>query len=85
MSHDHPIQVMLFAGAEAAVGKSRIVLGLSAPAAIEQIAAQMLQEYPALSGLLPRSRFAVNNQFVNNDHVVKSGDDIALIPPVSGG
>ncbi|WP_188206307.1 molybdopterin converting factor subunit 1 [Alkalibacillus aidingensis] len=30
-------------------------------------------------------RFAVNEEFVTEDEILKSGDIVALIPPVSGG
>lgn len=28
---------------------------------------------------------AVNHDMVNNDHVIKSGDEVAFFPPVTGG
>lgn len=40
--------------------------------------------YPELSKL--RSfMIAVNNNYVPDDHVIHSSDEIAIIPPVSGG
>jgi molybdopterin converting factor subunit 1 len=30
-------------------------------------------------------RLAVNLQYVNEDHLLREGDEVAVIPPVSGG
>lgn len=30
-------------------------------------------------------RLAVNQEYVSNDHPLKQGDEVAVIPPVSGG
>ena len=40
---------------------------------------------PAAAPLLTRCRVAVNLEFVDDDHAVTPGDEIAVIPPVSGG
>jgi molybdopterin converting factor small subunit len=38
-----------------------------------------------LAGVLASVRFAVGDEFVGVEHVLASGDVVALIPPVSGG
>ena len=40
---------------------------------------------PAAAPLLGRCRVAVNLEFVDDDHAVTPADEVALIPPVSGG
>lgn len=40
---------------------------------------------PALGAQLRTAAFAVNSEYVNRDHVVDEGDEIALIGFVSGG
>ena len=42
-------------------------------------------EYPALSGLNGSIRYAVNGEYAEAGHPVGEGDEVALIPPVSGG
>jgi molybdopterin synthase sulfur carrier subunit len=45
---------------------------------------QLFQDHPQLQGL--RSLLiAVNNTYAENDQVIRESDEIALIPPVSGG
>ena len=41
--------------------------------------------FDSLAPALPTIRFAVNNSFVEDDTVLNPGDEVALIPPVSGG
>lgn len=40
---------------------------------------------PTLERALPSMRIAVQSRFVPDDHVLQPGDEVALIPPVSGG
>lgn len=45
---------------------------------------QLFQQHPQLKGL--RSLLiAVNNTYAENEQVIAENDEIALIPPVSGG
>ncbi|MBI3541134.1 MAG: MoaD/ThiS family protein [Deltaproteobacteria bacterium] len=34
---------------------------------------------------LPSTRFAINCEYVSSDAILKDGDELAFIPPVSGG
>ncbi|MBU6429701.1 MAG: MoaD/ThiS family protein [Cyanobacteria bacterium REEB65] len=40
---------------------------------------------PAITTLLPSCRIAVNNAFASPDTPVRGTDEVAVIPPVSGG
>jgi molybdopterin converting factor small subunit len=40
---------------------------------------------PALAALAARSGVAVADRYVTDDAPITAGDDVALIPPVSGG
>ncbi len=45
----------------------------------------LAERHPALGPLRPHLRVAVNNEFAKAETVLKAGDTVALIPPVSGG
>ena len=45
---------------------------------------QLIKQYPTLKELNSIA-IAVNGNYSNTDTIVSSGDEIALIPPVSGG
>ena len=51
--------------------------------AVETLVAQLLSHNQGLEGL--PIRFAVNDAFVAGEHRLKSGDNLVLMPPVSGG
>ena len=40
---------------------------------------------PAVTGMLSICRFAVNDEFIDNDYQLKQDDTICIIPPSSGG
>lgn len=41
--------------------------------------------HPQLEPNLPHTRFAVNGQYTEAGHILQEGDEVAFIPPVSGG
>lgn len=41
--------------------------------------------YPAIAGLDHILMYAVNGEYVSHSHPLRDGDELALIPPVSGG
>jgi MoaE-MoaD fusion protein len=40
---------------------------------------------PSLADLLPRCAVAVNHEYATDDTVIRPCDEVAIIPPVSGG
>lgn len=50
---------------------------------VEALKTHLYQTYPIIQG--KKFQVAVNEEFVQNDEMVKSNDIVALIPPVSGG
>jgi len=55
--------------------------GTTVSSAVEVVGERL----PNLRPLLPRVAFAVNRAYVKPDTVLSDGDELALIPPVSGG
>ena len=47
--------------------------------------AALCRERPDLEPLSKSVSFAVNREYVERDHRLSEGDEVALIPPVSGG
>lgn len=46
---------------------------------------ELLKQYPELADLKKRTRLAVNLEYVSDRIELKDGDEVSLIPPVSGG
>ena len=79
------VSLLLVASVAEAVGERRrevrVPEGTTARGLIEQLAADV----PALAGRADHVSFARNQQFVPPDTVLADGDELAVIPPVSGG
>jgi molybdopterin converting factor small subunit len=52
---------------------------------VAEVRALMAQRYPAMEKYLGRTAFAVNREYVREEQVLRDGDELAAIPPVSGG
>lgn len=46
---------------------------------------QIFQEHPSLEQWRDVTRYGVNLDFVDENTVLQDGDEVVLIPPVSGG
>ena len=81
---DSPVSVLLFGITRDLVGQSTVLVPIAKEARVSDLLAQMHQQFPALSGI--RSLLvAVNGEYAEADQVLAQHDEIALIPPVSGG
>jgi molybdopterin converting factor subunit 1 len=78
---------VLFFGAAADIAGTRetemaFLPNIAANAAFENL----LRVYPGLGNGFERSLlFAVNREYATGDEILAEGDELALIPPVSGG
>ncbi len=79
------IEVLYFAAARERAGCERETLELAAPATIGALSQAVAARHPALAALLPRLRFALNEEFARSEATLEEGDEVALIPPVAGG
>ncbi|MGN6347489.1 MAG: molybdopterin converting factor subunit 1 [Candidatus Nitrosocosmicus sp.] len=55
--------------------------GISVKSLIEII----LEKYPHLSKIINMIQVSVNYKVVDRDTLLKEGDEVALLPPISGG
>jgi len=79
------ICVKLFASVREIVGQKELVLDVPADMKTSALAQRLAMEYPKLRLLAPSLKFAVNHEYVDGGRVLTEGDEVALIPPVSGG
>ena len=76
------INILLFAHLLETIGESKLTVDLS-DSTVGQIKEWMEAQYPTVS--LQYVMAAVNEEFATDTTVVKKGDTIAFIPPISGG
>lgn len=78
------VRVKLFASAREIAGTGSVDLRLPPSATLGQLREGLAESCPPLRGL--PGRWAVNREFAVSDDVrIHPGDEVAWIPPVSGG
>lgn len=79
------IIVLLFGQAREWVGLSTLELELETPATVESAFAILKSKHPRLAEMERSLLFAVNEEYAAPSHPLSDGDQLAVIPPVSGG
>ena len=79
------INLRLFAGYKERIGRSEMTLDLPEGATVGLLAQEIVCSYPGLIGDPARLVVAVNQEYRDHLHILREGDEAALIPPVSGG
>ncbi len=78
------VTIRFFGPARDLTGETGTTLSLSDGDTVGVAAGLLAEKYPRLGASLGL-RLAVNRQYVPLDHPLADGDEIAVIPPVSGG
>ena len=79
------IKVKLFAILRDRAGTSDLSLDLP-PDSVTSVALESIAlQHPGIRALLPRAAVAINREYASRDTTLNDGDELALIPPVSGG
>jgi molybdopterin synthase catalytic subunit len=79
------IHIKLFAILRERAGVAALALDLPPGDTVADAARAVAERCPAVAPYLPRVAFAVNQSYARPDVVLHDGDELALIPPVSGG
>ncbi len=79
------VTVKLFAAYQEAFQAPELVLDLPSHSPVSEVLNQLVLRQPQLEQWRPITRFGINCQFVPPDTPLNNGDEVVLIPPVSGG
>lgn len=79
------VTVVLFASLRDAAGTASEICDFAGPASIGDVWREMLARHPALAPFTDRVTCARNVDFARLSTTVTDGDEIAFLPPVSGG
>jgi molybdopterin synthase catalytic subunit len=79
------VSVRLFAGLSDLVGHREVELELAEGATVADLRERLVSQYPAVAPLMSTLVCAVDEEYVPNEHCLSPGDQVALIPPISGG
>lgn len=79
------VKVKLFAAYQEAFGVSELEIEFPCGTTVAAVCDRLIAEHPELKQWRDLTRFGVNLQFADPDTCLQDGDEVVLIPPVSGG
>ena len=85
MSNTITITVKLFAAYQEAYGATELHLDFPEHTPVVAVCDRLIADYPQLGKWRDLTRFGINLHFVEPNTILQNGDEVVLIPPVSGG
>ena len=79
------IKVLFFASCRDLIGSSEREMTLPDGATITDLISKLASEQTRFTEMAPSLMVSVNQAYVERDAVLQDGDEVAFIPPVSGG
>jgi len=79
------VRVLFFGRLKDIVGRAEESAELPEGSRVEDVFALYQLSYPALAGLRPSAAASVNQELADWNAAVRAGDEVAFLPPVSGG
>jgi sulfur-carrier protein len=79
------ITLKLFASYREAYNRDHLELEVAEGTTCAQVQAKLAEEKPELTRWQKVVRYGLNQQFVGAETTLQAGDELVLIPPVSGG
>jgi len=79
------VRVLLFARYAELAGTAETMAELAPPASVADVLRDLRARFPGASALPERPLVAVNLLQVPLDHPLAAGDEVAILPPLSGG
>jgi molybdopterin converting factor subunit 1 len=79
------VKVKLFAILRERAGTAEFVKEIKEGSTVAELWAALQQDYPKLAVPGLRLLYAVNQDYVKPDRILKNADEVVFVPPVSGG
>ena len=79
------VTVKLFAAYQEVIGREEQILEVATGTTALDVCRQLIAQYPQLTEWESQTRFGINLDFVTPETELHPGDELVLIPPVSGG
>jgi len=79
------VQVRLFAAAREIVGRGEVSVELGEGDTVGDLMEHFFAQYPELKAIAGSLLVAVNREFAARTARLQDGDEVGVIPPVSGG
>jgi molybdopterin converting factor subunit 1 len=79
------VKVKLFAILRERAGTAEVTKEIQEGSTVADLWAALQEDYPKLAVPGIRLLYAVNQDYVRPDRVLKNSDEVVFVPPVSGG
>lgn len=79
------VKLLFFASCRNITGTKELIWDVSENMTVGEIKKEIAAQYPKLASMEKVLSIAVNAEYVDGSIVLSDGDEIAFIPPVSGG
>ena len=79
------VKVLFFGAAADRVGTRKAEVPVNGGATLGDLWTLLEDQHPSLSPMRDTLAFAVNGEYARMDEPVSPGDEVAVLPPVSGG
>ncbi|MBZ5504525.1 MAG: molybdenum cofactor biosynthesis protein MoaE [Acidobacteriia bacterium] len=79
------VRVLLFGQLKDIVGRQEDSLDLPSGSSLSAVMAHYADRYPRFQGLNSSIACSINQEYAQGSAVLKEGDEVGLLPPVSGG
>ena len=79
------VKVLFFASVRDLVGEPEQTVSVSEGANVADLLSEIAGQYPRFGEMERSLMVSVNQEYVERDGVLRDGDEVALIPPISGG
>jgi len=85
MSEKVEVLVKFFAMARQAVGQKDMTVQVERRTKVKDLLDRLIEENPELDEMRDILLVSVNKERADKDHPLKEGDEVAIMPPVTGG
>ena len=79
------VKVLLFGAAADRAGTRQIEVSVNKGTTLEELWSVLADRHPDLVPMRETLAFAVNDEYARMEDAVSPGDEVAVLPPVSGG
>ena len=80
-----PVKVLLFGAAADRAGVRQTEVLVNDETSLRELWTALMDQYPGLAPMGGILAFAVNGEYARMEDAVAAGDEVAVLPPVSGG
>jgi len=79
------VHVLFFGAVKDLLERSRETLELPEGARLQSVLSHYARQAPRFEALIPSLALSVNQEYSSTDFPLRAGDEVAILPPVSGG